>query len=55
MSKLNWGKSLYAVVPLCTATAIALPAQIFTVLHSFVRIPGQGGHDSEIIPGGIPK
>jgi len=21
----------------------------------FLRIPGQAGHDSEIIPGGIPK
>ena len=35
MSKFNWGKRAYAVCLLCAATAIALPAQTFTTLHSF--------------------
>jgi uncharacterized repeat protein (TIGR03803 family) len=41
MGKLNWRKRTYAVVLLCAATAIALPAQApssaqtFTTLHSF--------------------
>src|ERR1019366_9366686 len=32
---LNWGKRAYAVSVLCAATAITLPAQTFTTLHSF--------------------
>ena len=35
MGKLNWGKRAYAVFLLCAMTAIALPAQTFTTLHSF--------------------
>ena len=35
MGKLNWGKRAYAVFFLCAATAIALPAQTLTTLHSF--------------------
>ena len=33
--KLNWGNRPYAVLALCAATAIALPAQTFTTLTSF--------------------
>jgi uncharacterized repeat protein (TIGR03803 family) len=35
LGKLNWGKRAYAVLALCAATAIALPAQTFTTLFSF--------------------
>jgi uncharacterized repeat protein (TIGR03803 family) len=35
MSKFNWGKRAYAVCLLSAATAIALPAQTVTTLHSF--------------------
>src|ERR1022692_1187444 len=35
LGKLSWGKRVYAVVVLCATTAIALPAQTFTTLHSF--------------------
>ena len=35
LSNLNWGKRAYAVSVLCAATAITLPAQTFTTLHSF--------------------
>jgi uncharacterized repeat protein (TIGR03803 family) len=35
LGKLNWGKRAYAVLVLCAATAIALPAQTFTTLFSF--------------------
>jgi hypothetical protein len=35
MGKLNRGKRAYAVFFLCAATAIALPAQTLTTLHSF--------------------
>jgi hypothetical protein len=38
LGKLNWGKRAYAVLVLCAATAIALPAQnapTFTTLVSF--------------------
>jgi uncharacterized repeat protein (TIGR03803 family) len=34
MSKLNWGERAYAAFLLCAATAIALPAQTLTTLHS---------------------
>ncbi len=37
LGKLNWGKRAYAVFVLCATTAIALPAQTFTTLHSFDR------------------
>jgi uncharacterized repeat protein (TIGR03803 family) len=40
MSKLNWGKSAYAAFLLCATTAIALPAQTFTTLHSFDHLDG---------------
>jgi uncharacterized repeat protein (TIGR03803 family) len=33
--KLNWGTRAYAVFVLCATTAIALPAQTLTTLHSF--------------------
>jgi uncharacterized repeat protein (TIGR03803 family) len=35
LGKLNWRKRAYAVLVLCAATAIALPAQTYTTLHSF--------------------
>jgi len=35
LGKLNWGKRAYAVLVLCAATAIVLPAQTFTTLFSF--------------------
>jgi uncharacterized repeat protein (TIGR03803 family) len=35
LGKLNWGKRAYAVLVLCAATAIALPAQTYTTLQSF--------------------
>jgi uncharacterized repeat protein (TIGR03803 family) len=35
LGKLNWGKRAYAVLVLCAATAIALPAQTYTTLFSF--------------------
>jgi len=35
MSRLNWTKRAYGVFLLCATTAIALPAQTFTTLHSF--------------------
>ena len=34
MNKLNWTKTACALFVVCAATAIALPAQTFTVLHS---------------------
>jgi uncharacterized repeat protein (TIGR03803 family) len=43
LGKLNWGKRAYAVLVLCAATAIALPAQTFTTLVSF---DGTNGQDS---------
>jgi uncharacterized repeat protein (TIGR03803 family) len=42
LSELNWGKRAYAVLALCAATAIALPAQTFTTLHSFSGYPSDG-------------
>jgi uncharacterized repeat protein (TIGR03803 family) len=39
---LNWGKRAYAVVVLCTATAIALPAQTLDTIYSFCS---KGGTD----------
>jgi uncharacterized repeat protein (TIGR03803 family) len=42
MRKLNWWKTWCAMSLLCAATAIALPAQTFTTLHSF---DGTGGAD----------
>jgi uncharacterized repeat protein (TIGR03803 family) len=42
LGKLNWGKRVYAVVVLCAAAAIALPAQTFTTLHSFDGTDGAG-------------
>jgi len=44
LGKLNWRRRACAVLVLCATTAIALPAQTFTPLHSF------GGPD-----GGMPK
>ena len=43
MSKLNWGKRVYALLLVCAPTAIALPAQTFTTLQSFVSTDGLGG------------
>jgi uncharacterized repeat protein (TIGR03803 family) len=41
LDKLNWGKRAYAVLVFCAATAIAVPAQTFTTLHSFDGKHGQ--------------
>jgi len=41
LDKLNWGKRTYAVLVLCAAAAIALPAQSFTTLHSFDGTNGE--------------
>jgi uncharacterized repeat protein (TIGR03803 family) len=41
LGKLSWGKRAYAVFLLCATTAIALPAQTFTTLHSFDYTDGQ--------------
>ena len=38
--KLDWGKRAYAVLALYAATAISLPAETFTVLHSFSGADG---------------
>jgi uncharacterized repeat protein (TIGR03803 family) len=35
LGKLNWRKRAYTVLVLCAATAIALPAQTYTTLHTF--------------------
>jgi uncharacterized repeat protein (TIGR03803 family) len=40
MAKLDGWKWVYAVFMLCAATAIALPAQTFTTLHSFTGTDG---------------
>src|SRR5438445_2266111 len=37
----SWGRKVCAVVLLCAATAIGLPAQTFTVVHSFDGTDGQ--------------
>jgi uncharacterized repeat protein (TIGR03803 family) len=42
LGKLSWGKRAYAVLALFATTAIALPAQTFTTLHSFDATDGQG-------------
>jgi len=47
LGKLNWGKRAYAVLVLCATTAIALPAQTFTTLHSF------DGTDGEFLNAGL--
>src|ERR1039457_5412221 len=47
LGKLNWGKRAYAVFVLCATTAIALPAQTFTTLHSF---NGTDGASPEAAP-----
>jgi uncharacterized repeat protein (TIGR03803 family) len=46
LDKLNWRSGAYALVLLCATTAIPLPAQTFTTLHSFDATDGddpQGG------------
>jgi hypothetical protein len=40
LGKLNWEKRVCAVFGLYAATAIALPAQTFTTLHSFDGMDG---------------
>ncbi|HEV2177431.1 MAG TPA: choice-of-anchor tandem repeat GloVer-containing protein [Terriglobia bacterium] len=40
MGKPNWWKTACAVFLLCAATAIALPAQTFTTVHSFDKTDG---------------
>jgi uncharacterized repeat protein (TIGR03803 family) len=40
LGKLNWRKRAYAVLVLCAATAIALPAQTYATLHSFEGTDG---------------
>jgi uncharacterized repeat protein (TIGR03803 family) len=46
LGKLNCGKRAYVVFVLCAATAIVLPAQTFTTLHSFDVTDG-------VNPGGL--
>jgi uncharacterized repeat protein (TIGR03803 family) len=46
LSKLNWGRRVYAVFALCATTAIALPAQTFTTLFSFDGTDGAYPQDS---------
>jgi uncharacterized repeat protein (TIGR03803 family) len=41
LRKLNWGNSACALLLLCVTTAIALPAQTVTTLHSFDSTDGQ--------------
>ena len=41
LGKFNCGKNPYAVLVLCAATAIALPGQTFTTLHSFDGTDGK--------------
>jgi len=41
LGKMKWGKRAYAVLVLCAATAIALPAQTFTSLFSFDGTDGE--------------
>jgi uncharacterized repeat protein (TIGR03803 family) len=48
LSRLNWGKTAYAVFVLCATTAIALPAQTFTTLHRFDNTDG-GSPDAGLI------
>jgi uncharacterized repeat protein (TIGR03803 family) len=40
LDKLNWRSRAYALVLLCATTAIPLPAQTFTTLHSFDTTDG---------------
>jgi hypothetical protein len=40
LGKLNCGKRAYSAFVLCATTAIALPAQNFTTLHSFDNTDG---------------
>src|SRR5580658_5231864 len=47
LGKLNRAKRAYAVFTLCTTTAIALPAQTFTILFSF------DGTDGNYPPAGL--
>ncbi len=42
MGKHNWGKMACAVLLVCVATAIGLPAQTFNTLHSFDGTDGAG-------------
>jgi uncharacterized repeat protein (TIGR03803 family) len=48
LGKLNWGKRAYAVLVLCATTAIALPAQTFTTLHSFNGTDGQNPYATPV-------
>src|ERR1022692_1878683 len=51
MSKQNWGKRAYAVLALFAATAMALPAQTFTTLHSFDGGDGQNPQAAVLVQG----
>jgi uncharacterized repeat protein (TIGR03803 family) len=52
LGKSNWGKRAYAVLMLCAATAIAVPAQTPTTLVIFNGTDGQGvGSDMTLIQG----
>src|SRR5580700_7269870 len=44
LDKLNWRSGAYALVLLCATTAISLPAQTFTTLHSFEATDGDDPH-----------
>jgi len=50
LAKLNWGKRTCTVSLLCAATAILLPAQTFTTLHSFDGTDGDG-YTSALVQG----
>ena len=51
MSKMNWGKRPYAVLALFAATAMALPAQTFTTLHSFDGGDGENPQIAVLVQG----
>lgn len=42
MGKLDWSKRSYLAVLLCATSAMVLPAQTFTTLHSFMQSDGAG-------------
>jgi uncharacterized repeat protein (TIGR03803 family) len=49
--KLNWGKRACALLLLCVTTAVALPAQTFTLLHSFNNADGASPFYSGLVQG----
>ena len=49
LNKLNWGKRACAVIALCAATAVAVPAQTFTTLFSFDLTDGAGSGSQALV------